>query len=148
MSKKVKVHCSWCGKPLERYLSALCKNSFCSTECKGKFSSKKHNPDGYYRHPHLSELNRELNPTRMKYETRVKLRKARLGTGEGKSYPKLFGKHLHRVVAEVKLGRSLRPGEVVHHEDGNKRNACPANLRVFTSQSEHAAEHMQKRGDA
>ncbi|NSW84446.1 MAG: HNH endonuclease [Syntrophothermus sp.] len=93
-------------------------------------------------------MNEELNPTRMTYETRLKIRKARLNTGKGKSYPKLFGKHLHRVVAEVRLKRKLRPGEIVHHEDENKRNASPENLRVFTSQSEHAASHMQKRGDA
>ncbi len=90
-------------------------------------------------------MNEELNPTRMTYETRKKLRKAHLGKGEGKSYPKIFGKPLHRVVAEIKLCRTLQPGEVVHHKDENKRNPGPENLEVFTSQSKHAAAYMQKR---
>ncbi len=85
----------------------------------------------------------------MTYETRLKLRKARLNTGKGKSYPKLFGRHIHRVIAEIKLGRKLKPGEVVHHKNENKRNSSPDNLTVFSSQSEHAAWHaMKNRGDA
>ena len=96
----------------------------------------------------MKTLNEELNPTRMTYETRMKLRKARLNTGEGRSYPKLFGRHLHRVVAEVKLGRHLKPGEVVHHKDENKRNASPDNLEVLESQKEHATLHARERRDA
>lgn len=90
----------------------------------------------------MAHMNKELNPTRMTPEVRAKLREYRLGTGEGKTYTKLFGRHLHRVVAEEKLGRPLEPGEVVHHKDGNKRNNDPDNLEIFPSQSEHAKEHF------
>ncbi|MFD2659464.1 HNH endonuclease [Paenibacillus thailandensis] len=126
--------CAYCGSPIERpaysrYLEA--SRHFCNRTC------------------NLKMMNAELNPTRMTYSTRVKIRNARLGTGKGKSYPKLFGRHLHRVVAEIKIGRKLMPGEVVHHENENKRNPSPENLRVFASQSEHAAWHAKKkRGDA
>ena len=50
-------------------------------------------------------MNRELNPTRMTPETRSKIRKSRLGTGDGRSYEKTYGKHTHRIVAEKMLGR-------------------------------------------
>ena len=89
-------------------------------------------------------MNRELNPTRMTDEVREKIRNARLGTGEGKSYEKTYGRHTHRIVAEQKLGRSLKKGEIVHHIDGNKRNNNPSNLMVMT-QSEHCALHFRKR---
>ncbi|WP_373865196.1 HNH endonuclease [Paenibacillus koleovorans] len=47
------------------------------------------------------------------------------------------------------MGRRLKPGEVVHHKDENKRNASPGNLEVFESQREHARWHACKnRGDA
>jgi hypothetical protein len=59
-------------------------------------------------------------------------------TGVGKSYRKVGQRHEHRTVAEEKLGRPLRKGEIVHHEDDNKRNNDPDNLEVMTQ-----AEHMR-----
>ncbi|MED1419034.1 HNH endonuclease signature motif containing protein [Bacillus smithii] len=76
-------------------------------------------------------------------EIRKKLRESRLGTGEGKSYEKTYGRHTHRIVAEQKLGRKLLPGEVVHHIDGNIRNNNPENLMIFPSQKEHAEWHAK-----
>lgn len=63
------------------------------------------------------------------------------GKGEGKSYRKFRGRHLHRVVAERKIGRQLLPGEVVHHIDGDKLNNHPDNLEVLSQ-----AEHMRRHG--
>lgn len=47
----------------------------------------------------------------------------------------------HIVVAERKLGRMLKSGEVVHHVDGNKKNNNPDNLMVFASDSDHIKYH-------
>ena len=74
-------------------------------------------------------------------EVRKKLRAKRLGVGGGKSYEKTLGVHTHRLVAEKMLGRKLKPGEVVHHIDMDKRNNAPENLRVFKNQAEHALWH-------
>ena len=48
--------------------------------------------------------------------------------------------YLHRWIAEQKLGRFLRPGEVVHHMDKNPENNDPANLLVIPRPL-HAAIH-------
>lgn len=64
---------------------------------------------------------------------------AQRGRGEGRTYRKRNGRHEHRVVVEQKIGRVLRPGEVVHHIDGDKLNNDPDNLAVMTQ-----AEHMRK----
>ena len=121
--------CTCCGKEIYRPPSQRKRGRpFCSRQC------------------HMRLLNAELNPTRMTTEVKEKLRAARLNSGAGKSYRKLRARHEHRVVAELMLGRPLRPGEVVHHKDGDIRNNSPDNLTVFTSQAEHARHHMRTRG--
>ncbi len=79
-------------------------------------------------------------------ETRRKLRAARLGKGKCLGYAKVFGWHEHRIVAKIIVGRPLLSGEVVHHDDRNKRNNDPGNLRVFASQAEHAKWHKEHDG--
>lgn len=49
------------------------------------------------------------------------------------------------LVAEEMLGRSLAPGEVVHHLNGVKDDDRPENLAVMT-QSEHRRLHIQQSG--
>lgn len=50
----------------------------------------------------------------------------------------------HRLVAElVVIGRRLRPGEIVHHIDGNKANNAPENLEVVADVAHHSREHRQ-----
>lgn len=59
------------------------------------------------------------------------------------TYPKVAGRHAHRVIAEQVLGRELLIGEVVHHEDRNKHNNALNNLIVFRSQGDHAGHHQR-----
>lgn len=48
---------------------------------------------------------------------------------------------VHRWVAEMKLGRKLKDGEVVHHKDRDKSNNSPSNLHIFRDQKEHDRIH-------
>lgn len=47
----------------------------------------------------------------------------------------------HRYIASLMLGRDLKPEEVVHHKDENKRNNFPDNLMVFKTKADHTAYH-------
>ena len=49
----------------------------------------------------------------------------------------------HRLVAEEKIGRRLRPGEVAHHIDGVKTNNDPANIEVVENRRAHAFHHRE-----
>ena len=129
--------CDNCGEPVTRCQSQMLAHVFCSRACSKKFLSEK-----------MTAMNIALNPDRMIMPTRTKLREARLNTGEGLSYEKTYSRHTHRIVAEQKLGRPLRKGEVVHHEDENRRNNHPDNIFVFKSQAEHAKYHADKRHKA
>jgi len=133
--------CQWCGKKFQAYKSS--NRKFCSLECHYRNSSKKYNPNGYVLRPDLTELNKNINPTRMTDEIKKKIRHSRLNSGNNKTYSKYYGRHTHRVVAEKMLGRALNPDEVVHHIDGNIRNNEPENLYVFPSKQEHSRYHAK-----
>lgn len=47
----------------------------------------------------------------------------------------------HRLVAEKKLGRKLRRGEIVHHKDGDKANNAARNIEVLPTIHHHRREH-------
>lgn len=47
----------------------------------------------------------------------------------------------HMLIAEEMLGRELNIGEVVHHEDRNRKNNSPSNLKVFKTRADHSAYH-------
>lgn len=51
----------------------------------------------------------------------------------------------HRLVMEKKLGRRLKPDELVHHDDENPANNHPDNLFVETRAS-HIKHHKPRRG--
>ncbi len=53
------------------------------------------------------------------------------------------GKPVHRYVAETKLGRKLKKGEVVHHRNRNKTDNRRSNLYVFKSQKQHYSAHKR-----
>lgn len=126
------VICGTCGAEFEKLTSQLRPMNFCSRACFREYASKR-----------MSEMNRALNPERMNSETKAKLRAARLNSGAGQSYEKMYGTHTHRQVVEEMIGRPLKPGEVVHHIDGDKRNNSRENLMLFASQAEHARWHSQ-----
>lgn len=53
------------------------------------------------------------------------------------------GKLVHRHMAEIKLGRPLRPNEVVHHINRNKQDNRLSNLYVFPNQQAHWEAHKE-----
>lgn len=125
--------CDTCGVSFERFVCwGVSEHNFCCRECANVFTSQR-----------MTAYNEIHNPTAMTDSRREALRYARLGKGSKDTYEKTFGRHTHRIVAEQMLGRPLKPGEVVHHIDGNKRNNNPENLMVFASQKEHTEWHAE-----
>lgn len=124
------VKCDYCGREFEKRKADVFEHNFCNRECARTFTSLR-----------MTNYNIEHNPTAMTMKRRTAVRQSRLGKGEGKTYTKTYGRHTHRIVAEQMLGRPLKPGEVVHHINEDKRDNRPENLMVFSSQAEHARWH-------
>jgi hypothetical protein len=65
-----------------------------------------------------------------------------------KEHPRLKRRHHwmheHIIATEEKLGRRLRPGEYVHHKNGDKWDNSPDNLQIV-SKSQHVKIHEKKR---
>ena len=163
MSKKIECRCENCGAVFYRYPCEIREHTFCSRECARGYLSEKMSRMNQERNPTRmrAETRRKISATRkerglgfskpyiggggkMDEATRRKLSvgmKALRPSLSPNTYEKTLGRHTHRVVAEQKLGRPLREGEVVHHIDGNKHNNDPQNLMVFESQAEHARWH-------
>ncbi len=142
--KKVTLDCGHCGESFTLYRCQTLngRGKYCSRKCAGLARRTGDRLTchecgvAFYRR--AGEQRDTVNPfcSRSCYTRwRAKNRKA-------SSYVKVDGRHEHRAVAEGVLGRSLRPGEVVHHIDENKHNNAPDNLAVLPNQSEHARLHF------
>lgn len=144
MPKMILV-CDFCGK---EYTSYQCGkyNHFCSIECRraGAYLMSQNitAEDRKRRSEQIIRVNKTVNNDSEHLGRRADTLR---GRGSGKSYTKVNGVHEHRSVIEKKLGRPLRPDEIVHHKDGNKRNNLPENLEVMT-QREHIREHLRRGG--
>ena len=65
------------------------------------------------------------------------------GRGKSNNYIKFQSGHLHRHIAEKKIGRTLKKNEIVHHLNGNKHNNKPSNLIIMTNAA-HSRLHSTK----
>lgn len=112
---RISVVCKHCGKRF-RVRPGLKNRAYCSFKCKQTY---------------VARSTAKQRADRMRFN------------GTKTKYIKFMGRHLHRVMAEQKIGRRLQNGEVVHHVDGNSLNNDPDNLVVIT-QSIHASIHSTK----
>jgi len=51
---------------------------------------------------------------------------------------------VHEWIMEKKLGRKLKPGEVINHINGNKLDNLPSNLMIFEDKDEHTQWHQEQ----
>ena len=137
MSRKVSVKCESCGS---RFVARKIERAkgwgrFCSRACNIESqSSHRIKPCEWCKTPFRPKSDRGLTfCSRACYEAERRSRST--------SYPKIGGRHAHRVIMECKIGRSLNPGELVHHLDEDKKNFCANNLEIVT-RAKHANIHF------
>ncbi len=142
-----KFKCSECGVDVYRLLCQVKNNVFCSKKCVG--AAKRHGSTlhcamcdaSFYRR--FGEQDRGERV--LQFCSRPCYADWRFAKMKAKTYPKGDGGvHRHRIVAESIIGRELKPEEVVHHIDENRKNFHPMNLALLPSQKIHAKIHFGK----
>jgi len=92
----------------------------------------------------VSEVSRQTDPSRIGRKSRTQQgyvlvfvgREHHLANANGYAYE-------HRLVMENKIGRRLRPGEIVHHVNHVKHDNSEDNLELQPSRWHHNAEHRK-----
>ncbi len=133
MKKGATVRCDWCGKPFYKPPSAMRQEAnLCSAACRNLWLGRRNvavmNKPGHskgHKAKHLTLLNRQRNPLCSIAKNPHDVPSSR-----------------YRKVAEAKLGRKLKAGEVIHHINGRRTDNRPENLSVMSA-SEHASLHMK-----
>lgn len=126
------------GDPLglkrPKYAGVKCSVDSCDSQAQSNHMCEKH-AQRMRRYGDVNYITPEKERVKRLREAQPTLRKLKPST-----YPKLYGRHEHRVVMESIIGRRLERLEIVHHIDGNKHNNYPDNLQLM-SQSEHMKLH-------
>lgn len=129
-----KKYCKPACKP--QNLGWPTKNGKCQV-CKKVFKRDRHDSPKHHCSRSCAAITRSKRTARLVGD---KLR----GTGRGVGYIKRGGIHEHRFLMQQKIGRKLRPTEIVHHINHDFRDNRLENLQIMT-RSEHQRLHVLQR---
>lgn len=136
--KRIIVQCCVCKKEHERTPSGLKKAKkyiFCSNKCL-KIGYKGKNFSGFFK-----KGNKEERCINYKNGEQIANGYVMILSHKHPNKNKRNYIYKHRAVMEKSIGRYLRPEEVVHHIDFDKKNNDISNLMLFSNDSEHHKYH-------
>lgn len=131
--------CERCGEPLIQRANEkpgrFAARRFCSRRCSSHNGSEAARKLKLSRQPPTHEI--ERNGYLLRWVRDAKPMSSRHRSGNYR--------YVHRLVMEEHLGRSLAPGETVHHINHDRLDNRIENLRLYSSNSEHRSDEERER---
>ena len=135
----MKTICAECGKELIRLPCRIKERNYCNGKCQMQYEYKNGIRDKFKTVEKAQEAVRKKSKERFKTKPNTKINKR----GYKMIYIPIKGWVKEHTYIWENANEKIKPGQILHHIDGNKLNNSLSNLMLFPNNSAHIKYHKK-----